>query len=146
MDKHNVRKMGGRNVDDPNTIAANTYNEQAGAQKQTNAGQHLKPINIDGTTYTCNLTTARGIGKGKTLAVYNNSGSLGSITLGTDNTVTVLASGVVSGSNAGIACKPNDWTYIAVYDMQFAIASAATLLCYVVDDYTYITDQNNQVS
>ncbi len=145
MNKKIVRKMSGQHVEDPNSITANIYNEAVGAQKNMEMGHHLRPVNIDGTSYTTDLTTAVGVGSGKTLAVYNNSNTLYSITLGTDPTVTSLSSGAVSGDNAGIPCKTNDWTYIALYDKPFAIAENVALLCFVVEDPTYVSDQNNPV-
>ena len=142
MEKKIVRQIDSKQVADPSLVSASTYNQAVGAQKNMDMGHHLRPISIDGTTYTTDLTTSRGVGKGKTLAIYNNSSTLYSVTLG-DSTVTSLAPGVVSGANAGIPCQPNTWTYVATYDKDWAITNNVALLCFVVEDPTYIIDQNN---
>lgn len=137
------RSQKGKAVQDPSSIQSMTYNHQVGAQKNMEMGHHLIPI-FTGGSYTTNVTTAIAIPKrGITLAVYNNNAALGSITLGMDNTIAALAAGTTDvNGNVGIACKPNDWTYIATYDKHFVRASAATLLVYVVADDTSISSQS----
>jgi len=141
------RVIKGQAVQDPSTIAAHTYNEAAGAQKNTEVGRHLMPIQTSSTTWTTDATTARKLpSKGRNLAVYNNAGAVGSITLG-DATYppTSQAPGAVQasteGRNVGIACPPNDWTYIACGDQDQVIASAATLLVYLIDDPTSVIQE-----
>jgi hypothetical protein len=137
------RSLKGKATQDPSAVQAITYNAQTGAQKNMEMGHHLIPIFNNG-SYTTNVTTATAIPKrGITLAVYNNSGSVGSITLGLENTISALAPGATdSNGNVGIACAPNTYTYIATYDKHFVRASAATLLVYVVADDTYISSQS----
>lgn len=138
------RVIPGPAVQDPSTIAAHTYNEPSGAQKNTEVGRHLKPLQTGAATWSTNATTAVNLpGKGKNLAVYNNAGAVGSITLGDTAFPPVSqAPGAVQaateGRNVGIACPPNDWTYIACGDQDQVIASAATLLVYLIDDPTSI--------
>lgn len=138
------RVIPGPATQDPSTIAAHTYNEPAGARKSAEVGRHLLPLNSGGTP-TTNATTAIVVGKGKNLAVYNNSNAVGSITLGDSNNVpTAQAPGAVQASttqNVGIACAPNAWTYIALADQDQVIASAATLLVYLIDDPTSIKQE-----
>lgn len=137
------RSLKGPSTVDPSAICAITYNKFTGAQKNMEMGHHLLPIFTDG-SYTTNVTTATAIPKrGVTLAVYNNSGSVGSITLGMDNTIAALAPGATDvDGNVGIACAPNSYTYIATYDKHFVRASAATLLVYIVADDTTISSQS----
>jgi sugar (pentulose or hexulose) kinase len=118
---------------------ANEYNNPAGAKKIINVGPVLLPIPTS-TGGTTNATTAVGLpALGKSIAVYNNSGSVGSITLGTSAAVTSVSAGVVnSAGQAGIACPPNAWTYISLGNQQFVVASAATLLVYMIEDYTIL--------
>jgi hypothetical protein len=138
-----TRNSKGKDVQDPSSIQSLIYNLQVGAQKNMDMGHHLIPI-FTGGSYTTNVTTATAIPRrGITLAVYNNSGSVGSITLGMDNSIAALAVGATdTNGNVGIACKPNDWTYIATYDKHFVRASASTLIVYVVEDDSYIISQS----
>lgn len=117
-------------------IANASYSNSSGAQKNAEVGRHLKPLNASGTTFTTDASTARSLpAKGRNLAVYNNAGAIGSVTLGTDATVASLAAGVADAAgNVGIPCKPNDWTFIACYDKNYVISSAATLLVFLIED------------
>lgn len=144
----NKRTIPGGAVQDPSIIAAHTYNEPSGAQKNTEVGRHLKPLQVDATTWStqANAAAVKLPGKGKNLAVYNNAGAVGSVTLGdTAFPPTSQAPGVVQastqGRNVGIACPPNDWTYIACGDQDQVISSAATLLIYLIEDATSIKQE-----
>lgn len=122
---------------DTHSIENQSYNQEAGAQKNAEVGRRLLPLDNGTGGKTCDATTARGLpSKGKNIAVYNNAGTVGSITLGADATVTSKAAGAVDATSgeAGVACKPNDWTYIACYDKQWLIANAATLFVYLILD------------
>lgn len=143
MAKYN-RSIDNRSIADPHSIDNAQHNQSAGAKKIMNVGPVLLPLPT-GATFTCNATTAVGLPAiGKNIAVYNNANAVGSITLGTDGTVTVLASGVINASGqAGIACPPNAWTYISMGTQQFIIASAATLLVYMVDDASFLSLERN---
>jgi len=121
-----------------------TYSHAAGAVKTTTTGLALDPLlSGDGVTFTTNATSALALpAKGKSLAIYNNSSSLGSITFGTSSAVTVLAPGVTNATGqVGIPCLPNAWTYVSAYQYQWVIASASTLLVFLVSDSTSITQQ-----
>lgn len=123
---------------DPSSVATNTYNDAVGAQKNMDFGHHLLPIAAGG-VYTTDATAAKAVEKGKTLAIYNNSGTLESVTLGDTSGMAALAVGVTDvNGNVGIPCKANDWTYIATYDRQFVRTSSANLLVFVVKDETNV--------
>lgn len=134
----------GNKTQDPSSIANFTYNEASGAQKNTEVGRKLLPLGDGASGFTTNATTARKLpAQGKNLAVYNNAGAVGSITLGTNTPALVSqAPGAVQvstdGQSVGIPCAPNDWTYIACGELDWVIASAATLLVFLIEDDTYI--------
>lgn len=140
------RNVPGDKVVDPNAIANYEYNNAAGAKKIINVGPKLHPHRNSGTTWTTDATTALALPRvGRSIAVYNNSGTVGSITFGMDNTVTVLAAGVVDNANGhvGIPCKPNDWTYLSGDNYQFFIASSANLMCFLIGDDSYLENDPN---
>lgn len=124
---------------DSHSIESLGYNLSAGGFKNVNVGPKLKPLQSDATTYTTNATTAIDLGqRGKMLAVYNNAGAVGSVTT-SDVAIANLGPGVTDASGrVGVACPPNAWTYIAMGDDVFVIASAATLLVYLIEDDSYL--------
>ncbi len=137
----NNRQMQGNNSVDPSSIDLLQYNSAAGSKKVSEVGKHLLPLTPDGTTWTTNATTSIALpAQGCCLAVYNNAGTVGSITLGESASTNLsLAAGVTdSAGHVGIPCMPNAWTYIACSTQQWVIASAATLLVFQIDDNTYI--------
>jgi hypothetical protein len=138
-----IRNLNGYSVQDPSIIENLTYNPQAGARKVADVGRQLLPIPQSGGTWTTTPTVATGLpNMGRNLAVYNNSGSLGTITLGTSNAVTSLAAGVTNSSGqAGIPCAPNSWTYIACGMQQWVISSASTLLVFIIGDTSYVVQE-----
>ena len=133
----NVRKNT-RNFD-AGMIQNHSYNEAAGSVKASEVGHHLKPYSVDGATFSTNFATRRPVGKGVTLAVYNNSAAVGSITIG-DNTVTSQAPGAVqAGTNhVGIPVAPNSWLYLNTYMKDHVITSATTMLVFIIEDDTFI--------
>ena len=143
----NSRNLDGQNVQDPSAIANLEYSNSSGAKKVTEVGRHLVPLKIISggvLAYTTDASTARRLDlPGKCLAVYNNSGTVGSVTLGNTQAAPVsLAVGVADANgNVGVPCKPNDWTYIACDDNYWVISSAATLLVFVIDDKTSIKQE-----
>lgn len=143
MKKRNVI---GNKVNDPSAIAALTYNDKSGAQKNTEVGRKLIPLKADATTFTTNATTAKALpSAGKNLAIYNNANAVGAVTFGEDATISSLAAGVTdSAGHVGIPCMPNDWTYVAAGDSTHVISSAATLLVFVIDDDTNIQQQTSR--
>lgn len=140
----NQRNIPGQSVRDPSMLDSLIYNEASGARKSIPVGPHLLPLPDGAGGYTTNATTALILpSAGKSLAVYNNAGAVGSITLGEDNTVTSQAPGAVqSGTqHVGIACPANAWTYISSGNQNWVIASAATLLVYLIDDDSSIRQE-----
>jgi hypothetical protein len=140
----NQRNIPGPITRDQATIDNLTYSESAGARKSAEVGRHLLPLPDGAAGFTTNATTALILpSAGKNLAVYNNAGAVGSITLGEDNTVTSQAPGAVQAGtqHVGIACPPNAWTYIATGNQNWVIASAATLLVYLIDDDSMIRQE-----
>lgn len=139
----NIRQQAGYAVQDPASINNIEHNPAAGAQKNIDVGGHLLPLKIISggvVAYTTDATTRRALdAPGASLAVYNNAGTMASITLGEDNTVTSLAAGVTDAAgHVGIPCPPNSWTRISAGTQNWVISSAATLLVFVVDDHTTI--------
>jgi hypothetical protein len=127
-----------KNNIDAGSAVSQSYNEQAGAQKNTEVGRYLVPLKSDATTYTTDASTARALpSKGRNLAIYNNANAVGSATLGDDASMASLGAGAAdSNGNVGIPCKPNDWTYIACNERQFVRTSASTLLVFLIEDDT----------
>jgi hypothetical protein len=150
----NIRVTPGYDSLDPSNITRLEYNNPAGAIKTAEVGRSLIPLKYvtgGSLVYTTNATTAIMVEKlGLNLAIYNNSGSVGSITLGPGGAgstpPTSLAPGVTSGSMVGIPCAPNSWTYIAMNQNQYVIASAATLLVFAIEDITSIQQEFSQAS
>lgn len=124
---------------DTHSIENQGYNERAGAQKNMEVGRELFPLDNGTGGYTTDASTAKALPKkGCNVAVYNNNTAVGAVTLGTDNTVVALASGVTDANgNVGIPCKPNDWTFIACWDKTWIKSTAATLLVFVIADDSY---------
>jgi len=146
MAAKNIRNVQGKKVEDVPVIANNIYNNAAGAQKNAEVGRFLVPLNIDGSTYTTDATTARRLpSKGRNVAVYNNSGVVHSITAGDRDVAAMvaLAIGVVDNATrrVGIACPPNAWTYVALYEQQDVISDNAALLVYLIEDDTFIKQE-----
>lgn len=139
------RNLPGNKIYDPSSIANNTYSDKAGAQKNTEVGRKLIPIQIGATSFTTDCSTARALpSAGRNLAVYNNAGAIGSITTGPAG-VTSLAPGVTDANGrVGIPCPAGEWTYIALGEDTFVIASAATLLVFLIDDEGIMTPESTR--
>lgn len=135
------RNLNGYKVYDPASIDNMQFNAPAGAQKQINVGCKLLPLKADATTYTTDATTARALPQiGRSIAVYNNSGTMAAVTFGMDATVTALAAGVTdANAHVGLPCVPNDWSYFSGADYQWLIASSANLLVFLIADDTFLT-------
>jgi hypothetical protein len=137
-----IRQIDGRAVEDAAGIANLIYNEVAGAQKNMQVGPFLTPLN-DGTGgFTTDATSALSIRRGSSVAVYNKSTSLLSVTFGDTSAVASLSAGIadVSG-NVGLACRPGDWTYFNSDEKGWIVAESADLLVYLIKDESYITYQ-----
>lgn len=115
------------------------FNKQAGGMKVLNIGHHLVPL-ANGVTDAS--VTAQPVELGMTVAIYNNNSTAGAVTMGPTSSVTALGIGIVGTDkkSVGIACKPNDWTYIAVCEKGYIKTSANTLICYLVADDSRIQD------
>jgi hypothetical protein len=144
----NIRTVPGSNVLDPAAIVNNQYSDAAGSQKVSEVGRHNLPfpyISGGTTAYTTNLTTALPLPKkGMGLAVYNNSSTVHSITLGESVTspAAALAAGVTDASgHVGVPCTPNVWTYIATGTKNWVIADSASLLVFLISDNSEIVNQ-----
>jgi len=142
------RNFPGNKTQDPGAIDMLQYNNAAGARKSMNMGQHLLPLAVPGVGngYTTNASSAPYAlpGAGKSVAVYNNSGSMGAIVLGTSSSITALSAGATdSNGNVGLPCPPNSWTTFASGYANWIITSASTLLVFLVNDETSITPVAN---
>jgi hypothetical protein len=139
----NQRNLPGDKVQDPSIIDNLEYNNPAGSKKVSEVGRHLLPLKyISGgvLSYTTSATTARVLDNlGLCLAVYNNSGTVQSITLNESSAIVSLAPGATDATgHVGIPCAPNAWTYIACGYSNWVIASSSSLLVYLINDNTTI--------
>lgn len=125
---------------DPGSIASQTYNQASGAQKNAEVGRSLKPLDDGAGGFTTSAATARALpSAGRNLAIYNNAGAVGAITLGKSaaEVATALAPGVCdSTAHVGIPCAPNDWTFVACNENNWIKSTAATLLVFLIEDDT----------
>jgi hypothetical protein len=124
---------------DPNAALSYGFNNPAGAFKQVKVGPHLIPFTNDGSTYTVDASGGVNLGAlGQQLAIYNNSGTVGSVTISPASAAS-LAPGVVDGNNnVGVPCMPNGWTYLSCGDSSWVITSASTLLVFIIEDDTVL--------
>jgi hypothetical protein len=118
------------------------YNPASGGQKSLIVGPKYIPIPI-ASGWTTNAAAGLVLPSlGLCLAIYNNSGTAGSIT-SSPAVTTSQAIGAVDGSgNVGVACPPNAWTYLSMGLNQYIITSAATLIVYIIEDPTMIQPQS----
>jgi len=132
------RNVPGNTVQDPSAISVNEYSNAVGAIKTSENGRHLLPLPTPtvGTGYTTTPTVAYALpSAGRNLAVYNSTGTAGSITFGTDNTVTALAGGTTDSSGrVGLPCPGNSWSYFASGYSNWVISSAGTLFVFLIND------------
>lgn len=137
------RQIPGDQSRDMSTIELLTYNEKSGARKSVDVGRALIPLGDGASGFTTNASTAPRIlpSAGVNLAIYNNSGAVGAVTVG-DNTMTAQAPGAVqvSGSNVfvGVPVAPNSWLYLSSAQWNWVATTAATLLVFIIDDPTFL--------
>ena len=117
------------------------YNPASGGQKSLLVGPRYLPIPING-----GWTTTASAGLilpylGAILAVYNNAGAVGSVTVSPAATTSQAPGAVDANGNVGIACAPNSYTLISMGINQHIISSAATLLVYIIEDPTKFAQQ-----
>lgn len=143
----NMRNVPGNVVQDPSAIENLQYNDAAGSKKVSEVGRHLHPIPyllVGVLSYTTDAATARVMPrKGVNVAVYNNAGAVGALTMGASaaEVAVALAPGVTDASgHVGIPCPPNAWTYIALAEHNWIITTAATLLVFIIDDNSSIKE------
>ena len=140
------RQLAGDKSRDPSIVELLSYNEKSGARKSIEVGRALLPLGDGAGGYTTNAAAAPRVlpSAGRNLAIYNNAGAVGAVTVG-DNTMTAQAAGAVqvSGTNVfvGVPCPPNSWTYLSAAQWNYVAATAATLLVFLIDDDTYIIAQ-----
>ena len=139
----NNRVININNLQDPNGIVAVEYNPPSGGQKSLIVGPKLIPISLNG-SYTTTVTSATALPYlGANIAVYNNTSTVGVVTIGNASTITSQAIGASDASgNVGIACAPNSYTYLSMGNNQWIIASASTLFVYIMEDPTYIAQES----
>ena len=140
------RAVDNRFLQDPNGIKSAEYNPASGGQKSLTVGPRLIPIPVVVTgsaTWTTNISAATALPEfGMTLAIYNTTGTAGSVTVGQDGTVTAQAIGAVDANgNVGVACTPNAYTYLSMGNNQWIIGTASTLICYIIEDPTRIVQE-----
>lgn len=135
------RNVPGATVQDPSAIAVNEYSNASGAKKVTEVGRHLLPLATPGVGngYTTTPTSAYPLpSAGKNLAVFNSTATTGSITFGSDNTVTALAAGTTDSSGrVGLPC-PQGWSYFSSGYSNWVISSASTLYVFLINDESSI--------
>lgn len=116
------------------------FNQASGADKVIPAGHHLKPIFIGLNTFTTNATAKLNVGKGITLAIFNNSAGVLSATIGDSTLVSQTVGAVQAGTDfVGIPLRPYTFTYLNTFDKDYVITSSANALVYIVEDDTNIT-------
>lgn len=142
-----IRNVAGQKVRDLSTIGNNVYNEAAGAEKNTDVGRHLKPLQTNATTWSTDASTVVKLpSQGRNLAIYNSDTVVHAVTLGdTTYPPTAQAAGAVqaatNGQNVGIPCPAGQWTYIACGDQDQVITDSNTLLVFLIDDDTFIRQE-----
>jgi hypothetical protein len=115
------------------------YNKYAGAQKNIEVGSNLKPIKLSETSWTLDATTARRVGKGAQVFIYNNSSTVYTVRFGSTSSVTSGAvADIDANGQATLPCKANDWTRVSSGTLDWMIANNASLLVYLLIDDTEI--------
>lgn len=139
-----IRQSKAKQVEDPSNVQNLIYNRASGGQKNLPVGPFLKPLLKADQTFTTDASTAIAIKPGSVLAIFNKSTSTAySITLGDDNTVAAQAIGAVDANgNVGVACKPNDWSYVSMFTKRWAITNNNNLVVYLIEDDSYIIDES----
>ena len=143
----NKRNSPGNQTQDPSAMDMLTYSDQSGARKTSEVGRSLLPLGDGAGGYTTDASTARILpGAGRNLAIYNNSAAVHSVTISAASSTVALAAGAANAAgNVGVACAPNSYTYVACNQNNWVVTDSATLLVYLIDDYSSIQvqSQNN---
>lgn len=122
------------------------YNPASGAQKSLIVGPRLLPIPVVAAGV-ASTTTNAAAGLilpilGASLAIYNNSGTAGSVTISPASALSLAIGVTDAAGNVGVACPPNSYTYLAAGNNQYIITSAATLIVYIIQDPTRIIQES----
>jgi hypothetical protein len=139
----NNRVVDTKQLQDGMSIEAVQNNPPSGGRKSLTVGPRLLPIPAPAGTWTVTPTTLTPLPKlGLNIAIYNNSGSVGTIVIG-GNAITTLTPGQIDSSgNVGVPCPPNAWSYLSMGYNQYVITSASTLLVYIMEDPTWIAQES----
>lgn len=137
------RTVQGNRVKDVAQITNEQYNQIAGAQKQMDVGAKLLAVpvstNVNGTTDVSGGTALPSLGR--SVAIYNNSGTVGAVAFGQVLiTAPPVAGTVASDGTVGIPCAPNAWTYLSAGDAQFIRTSSANLYTFLIADDTTLAN------
>jgi hypothetical protein len=117
------------------------YNPASGGQKSLAVGPRLLPVQIAG-GWTTNASAGLILPSlGLCLAIYNNSGSAGSVVISPASAASLAIGAVDASGNVGVACPANAWTYISTGNNQYIITSASTLIVYIIEDPTRIAQE-----
>ena len=128
-------------LQDPMQIEAVQNNPASGGKKVLPVGPKLNPIQISG-GYTTNVTALTALpALGLNLAIYNNAGTAASVTIGGSTTTSLAIGATDANGNVGVALPPNSWTNLSMGNNQFIIASAATVIVYIVEDPTRLAQE-----
>jgi hypothetical protein len=121
-----------RSALDQGAITSVEHNVLAGAKKSVLVGPALT---IVGT-----LGSARSVGIGASLWIYNNSATVGFVRVFAPGESASAPTGLADG----IAVPPNSYIYLNTGTKMSIIGSAATLGCYLVQDDTRLNLDDNQ--
>jgi hypothetical protein len=117
------------------------YNPASGGQKSLIVGPRLLPIPI-ASGYTTNAAAGLVLPYlGANLAIYNNAGTAAAITVSPATAAALAIGATDANGNVGVACPPNAWSYVSAGANQYIITSAATLIVYLIEDPTKITQE-----
>lgn len=130
---------------DPSSVASKTYNEYAGSTKISDVGHKFAPLQSSTGVFTTDASTVVPVGAGKALAIYNDSDAIESVTTGDNSVVSQTVGAIQAGTPAdlfpfiGIPCKPNDWTYINLFDHTHVVTSSDNCIVLIIKDDTIVT-------
>jgi hypothetical protein len=138
---------GGGNGYDEGHIQQAIFNSHSGAQKNLDVGPWhigITYVNAGVVSYTTDATTARVVGRGVQLAVFNNTAGVLPIRVSREATPVLGAVGAVGEDFSVVPCKPYDWTHISTGQFDKVLTGSANLLVYVVADDTLIEKKTRE--
>lgn len=128
-------------INSGNDVDSIEYNPASGGCKSLRVGPKLIPIPVSGGWTTDASSGLILPALGLTLYIYNNSGSVGSVTVSPATTTAQAVGAVDVSGNVGIACPPNAYSHVSMGYNQYIITSASTLIVYIVEDPTRFIQQ-----